>query len=62
MFNHFFFDESKGKDSFTKFVSACLPGELLIVIDPPFGGLVSVLAVTLKKINKAFCQGMLNVL
>ena len=41
MFNGHFYDEEHGKETCRKFLES---GEVAIVIDPPFGGLVEVLA------------------
>lgn len=48
MFNHFFFDECS-KTKFMNFIKDCKKerGKICIVTDPPFGGLVEALAVTL---------------
>jgi len=55
MFNHFFFDLKGGQEKqFNSFVASCKPEETLLVVDPPFGGLVDVLQNTLSKIWKLF--------
>lgn len=53
MFNHYFFDGASGEATFTKFLEES-HGNLALVIDPPFGGKVDVLAHTLKKIFRQY--------
>jgi len=53
MFTHFFFDlKGKREKQFNDFISKCNPDETLLVIDPPFGGLVDILQHTISKIWK----------
>jgi len=55
MFSHFFFDLKGDREKhFKEFISNCTPEETLLVIDPPFGGLVDILQHTLSKIWKLF--------
>jgi len=55
MFSHFFFDlKGEQEKRFNKFVASCQAEETLIIVDPPFGGLVDVLQHTLTKIYKLF--------
>lgn len=55
MFNHFFFDGAEGEATFNNFLKES-KGNLALVLDPPFGGKMDVLANTLKKIFKQFCD------
>ncbi|XP_013389825.1 zinc finger CCHC domain-containing protein 4 [Lingula anatina] len=50
MFNHHFFRGDKSREVYTQFIG--LPGKLVVVSDPPFGGRVEVLAHTLGLITK----------
>jgi len=52
MFNDFFFDATNGKKSFDKFLSDAHSNEILIIVDPPFGGMATLLANTLSKLWK----------
>ena len=52
MFNHHFF-HSTGKQMFNNFLRKSSTG-LVILIDPPFGGLVDPLVNTLNKIKNAW--------
>ena len=54
MYTHFFFDKGSRKKIFETFVSKCLPEETLIILDPPFGGLLNVLEKTISKIWNLF--------
>lgn len=49
MFNHHFFEGNRSKKIYDKFLKKA--GKMVIVCDPPFGGLVAVLANNLKTIN-----------
>ena len=50
MFNHFFFDRPDGEQVLRDFLCQA-PGEQVVpLMDPPFGGLVEVHAVTVKRI------------
>ncbi|XP_057305849.1 rRNA N6-adenosine-methyltransferase ZCCHC4-like isoform X2 [Hydractinia symbiolongicarpus] len=51
MFNNFFF-EKNGVEKCKGFLSQKSPIETLIIVDPPFGGLVNILAKTLKSLWK----------
>lgn len=56
MFNHHFFNGSASFDVYLRFIrdpSHC-PNDLLVVLDPPFGGLVDVLALSLLRIGQDF--------
>lgn len=50
MFNHYFFEE-EGKKVLVDFLQSN-EDDLILIMDPPFGGLVQVLAVTVNKIWK----------
>jgi hypothetical protein len=49
MFNHHFFKEDLSKQQLQSFLKNSKQKSLLIVLDPPFGGLVEVLAASVKK-------------
>lgn len=66
MFNHHFFDGDKSRNVYLDFlreqttspttaavseVNGSLDNDILIVLDPPFGGLIEVLSFTLKSIS-----------
>lgn len=53
MFNHHFFDGSASSDVYLQFIQdpSHSPNDLLVVLDPPFGGLVEVLALSLLRIG-----------
>lgn len=59
MFNHHFFDGPKGEATFKKFLVES-NGKLALIIDPPFGGKVDVLAHTLKKIFVQYSAMVFN--
>ncbi|XP_046864828.1 rRNA N6-adenosine-methyltransferase ZCCHC4-like isoform X2 [Xenia sp. Carnegie-2017] len=52
MFNHHFFEKDHAMVCFKKFLYNSLPSSLMVILDPPFGGLVQVLSVSLKKLWK----------
>jgi len=55
MFTHFFFDKKGEREKkFNEFVSNCNPEETLLVIDPPFGGLLDILQQTILKVWNLF--------
>ena len=47
MFNHFFFGNNASREVFISFVRR---EKLVLVMDPPFGGLAEVLSISVKKI------------
>jgi hypothetical protein len=47
MFNHFFFDGKKGVRRLNKFISSSAGEQIVLVVDPPFGALMELLADTL---------------
>lgn len=51
MFNNHFFQE-RGKKTLLEFLNSGEEDDIVLVMDPPFGGLVEVLAATVKKIWK----------
>ena len=59
MFNHHFFDETDDE-----ILKECFSGEYgesaALVIDPPFGGLVEVLAHNVKKIMSIWSRAQIN--
>ncbi|XP_032229793.2 rRNA N6-adenosine-methyltransferase ZCCHC4 [Nematostella vectensis] len=52
MFNHHFFNNNKSEQQFNKFLENADEEEIVMIMDPPFGGLVEVLGATLQKIWK----------
>ncbi|XP_028391149.1 rRNA N6-adenosine-methyltransferase ZCCHC4-like isoform X2 [Dendronephthya gigantea] len=52
MFNHHFFEGDSGKSLLQNFFQNSEPKSTLIILDPPFGGLVEVLAASVKKLWK----------
>jgi len=54
MFNHHFFDGMDGYNTFSAFLSNVKPGKFVLVIDPPFGGRLDILANTYHKICKHY--------
>jgi len=52
MFNNFFFNTADGKDKLQEFVQNAEAEEILIIADPPFGGLVNLLSKTLNSLWK----------
>jgi len=50
LFTHFFFDKGSREKEFKKFALNCKAEETLIILDPPFGGLLNVIEQTLSKI------------
>ena len=52
MFNHHFFEEDIAKSVLQSFFAKARLDSILVVMDPPFGGLVEVLAVSLRKMWK----------
>ena len=54
MFNHYFF---RGRQAaYKKFLSHSTRDEIILVTDPPFGGLVAVIAHTIRKIMADWVQ------
>jgi len=54
LYTHFFFDKGSIEKAFKNLVSKCTPEETLIILDPPFGGLLTLLEKTLSKIWSLF--------
>ena len=52
MFNNYFFGGKESKRTFKNFLSENQDEKLIILIDPPFGGLIDAISHTLKIINK----------
>ena len=50
MFNHYFFRGAVAQAAYKKFLSNSNSDEIILVTDPPFGGLVEVIAHTIRKI------------
>ncbi|XP_048732023.2 general transcription and DNA repair factor IIH helicase subunit XPD-like [Ostrea edulis] len=51
MFNHHFFDGEKSVDSLTSFLNSCSCDQVAMVFDPPFGGMVEALTVSIRKLS-----------
>jgi len=64
MFNHYFFGGDASRSVFLEFLRNCSSrdaGDILVVIDPPFGGHVAVIAFVLQCITddyKSMQQGI----
>ena len=56
MFNHHFFNGDKSRNVYLKFLKASCLSDLLVIVDPPFGGLIEVLAFTMKCILEDYCS------
>jgi hypothetical protein len=62
MFNHHFFNGEKSRQVYLDFLRQASTKQshgkcsFVVVIDPPFGGLVEVLAFTLKQITDDYCK------
>jgi len=54
IYTHFFFDKGRREKAFKNFVAKCIPDETLIILDPPFGGLLNILEKTMSKIWTLF--------
>ncbi|XP_041360423.1 rRNA N6-adenosine-methyltransferase ZCCHC4-like [Gigantopelta aegis] len=57
MFNHHFFGGQEDRDLFDKFVAEGKDGKIVILIDPPFGGMVEALGNTLRMLMKQCKHG-----
>ncbi|XP_078354555.1 rRNA N(6)-adenosine-methyltransferase ZCCHC4-like isoform X2 [Oculina patagonica] len=57
MFNHFFFGNHASRELFNSFLRR---DDLVLVMDPPFGGLAEVLSVSIKKIWEVWRQSLLD--
>lgn len=57
MFNHFFFGNHASREVFNSFLRR---EELVLVMDPPFGGLAEVLSVSVKKVWEVWRQSLLD--
>ncbi|XP_076345837.1 rRNA N(6)-adenosine-methyltransferase ZCCHC4 isoform X1 [Tachypleus tridentatus] len=57
MFNHFFFDGETAEATYKNFLLKDDENSLLVMLDPPFGGLVDVISHTLKKIFNTWRNG-----
>jgi hypothetical protein len=51
MFNHHFFDGEKSLDSLANFLKSCSCDQVAMVFDPPFGGMVEALTVSIRKLS-----------
>lgn len=61
MFNHYFFNNDQSESVFTKFITEADGKHVAMVTDPPFGGLVEVLASTIKRILKLWKESSPNI-
>ena len=61
MFNHYFFDKDTGKTLLQNFFQKSTPKSIAVVMDPPFGGLVQVIATNLRKMWKFVCKDKGNI-
>lgn len=52
LFNNYFFDGLKAEKTFEKFINDSPKGSLILIIDPPFGGLIEAIAKTINKISE----------
>lgn len=62
MFNHHFFDGDASVNSLTEFLTSCPHDSVAMVFDPPFGGMVEALSVSIRKLSdlwKTATQGLL---
>lgn len=62
MFNHHFFDGDASVNSLTEFMTGCPHDSVAMVFDPPFGGMVEALSVSIRKLSdlwKTATQGLL---
>ena len=57
MFNGFFYDEEEGKQSLMSFIDSVPPDRILLIIDPPFGGLLNALRTGVDLIWKLIGSG-----
>lgn len=54
MFNNYFFDGKKSKRILKNYLCEKQNEKLVILLDPPFGGMIDAISYTLKKINKCW--------
>ena len=52
LFNNYFFDEIKGQKTFHKFIEDSAKESIILIVDPPFGGLIEAMAKTIEKISE----------
>ena len=64
MFNNFFYGGEEAEKRFKDFLAGAERGKIALVMDPPFGGLMSILAASIRKLlcitdngMKHFCYG-----
>ena len=57
MFNNYFFGGEAAEKTVKGFIAEAKPGKIALVMDPPFGGMMSILAASLKKLLAAFDKG-----
>ena len=59
MFNNFFFGGEDAKSTFKEFLSNVDSNKIALVMDPPFGGLISLLASSIGKFRALYETGEL---
>jgi ABC-type uncharacterized transport system ATPase subunit len=59
MFNGFFYSENNGRKHLQQFVDSVPHNQVLLIIDPPFGGMLSALRNGVNVIWKTIEQGLL---
>lgn len=57
MFNNYFFGGDAAEKTFSDFIADAKHGKIALVMDPPFGGVMSILAASLKKLLGAVDKG-----
>ena len=57
MFNNYFFGGEVAEKTFRNFIAEVKPGKIALVMDPPFGGMMSILAASLKKLLATVDKG-----
>lgn len=57
IFNNYFFSGKESKTVFKNFLQEAQDEKVVIVLDPPFGGLIDAISFSLKKINNLWQKG-----
>ena len=58
MFNNFFYGGKEAENQFREFLVGAKKGKIALVMDPPFGGLLSILAASIKRLLSVLDVGM----
>ena len=58
MFNNFFYGGKEAENQFREFLVGAMKGKIALVMDPPFGGLLSILAASIKRLLSVLDVGM----